>query len=439
MIASSGFKIKKKEGTFSKRSLLKILLGMDMMKAFQILTLLFPVLGLSQLAENIEKAFLVKLTGCTGSLIAEDWVITAAHCFQDFYGEKDGKGGLVINMLDDQSEKGYVHKEDTIKNHRGKTFWAKKLENGTDCEDCNSWRKVTRLIKHKGFISEAMSWQGYDIALLQLEKKPFKIKGAAVPICLPKEESVPASEETFVAGYGFRQVPHCITDGQGPETFEVCGRPHECAKEHMVYKCGLDFLSQGEKHTSCLKTETPSSKDPECIGIRKKVKGLEKEEKKVHVFNKNQEYLTTCYPEPPPGGGWCTTRAQGVAKDTEPEFTRGWGYCSQDPVYRDCNKRVGDKLENSSAIRVSILEESYCVDKIEANLKVEQEGVEKIRYSQLSAQNKIICTGKNSTSQFAKDIFYQKDSSASSSPSYMKIEFSPALEKKLLKQPGFSR
>ena len=43
---------------------------------------------------SLSDAFLVKLEDCTGSLIADDWVISAAHCFEKMFNY----GAGIINV-----------------------------------------------------------------------------------------------------------------------------------------------------------------------------------------------------------------------------------------------------------------------------------------------------------------------------------------------------
>jgi len=57
-----------------------------------------------------------------------------------------------------------------------------------------------------------------------------------------------ASSPTYLAGFGRRRVPHCFTNGRGPETFEVCGRPIYCSHDHRTTKCGLQFLYKVRGH-----------------------------------------------------------------------------------------------------------------------------------------------------------------------------------------------
>ena len=107
------------------------------------------------------------------------------------------------------------------------------------------WRKIEKIIIHKKFKNEALSWQGFDIALIKLEVDNGKSvpEGKIFPVCLPtKGFTSNTNGSLFMAGYGRRNIPHCLTNSVGPEKFEVCGRESECSKDHRTRSCTLNFL-----------------------------------------------------------------------------------------------------------------------------------------------------------------------------------------------------
>ena len=52
---------------------------------------------------NLSDAFVVKFESCTGTLISDDWILSAAHCFSDQRKSKANKNQFgdyeVINVL----------------------------------------------------------------------------------------------------------------------------------------------------------------------------------------------------------------------------------------------------------------------------------------------------------------------------------------------------
>ena len=106
------------------------------------------------------------------------------------------------------------------------------------------WRRIEKIILHKGFKGDGFPWYGNDIALIKLEPKGgTKVpNGTIIPVCLPTKEFEDVKNESlYMAGYGRRRIPHCLTDAIGPEKFQVCGREEWCAQDHITRNCTLLF------------------------------------------------------------------------------------------------------------------------------------------------------------------------------------------------------
>ena len=67
----------------------------------------------------------------------------------------------------------------------------------------------------------------------------------------------------------------------------------------------------------------------------------------------------------------CKKKFQGIDQQIDPSFNRGWGFCSDAPIQSSCNSVIPEVFDTAD-IATSVLEDKYCVDKLEANLKVEQ-------------------------------------------------------------------
>ena len=65
---------------------------------------------------------------------------------------------------------------------------------------------------------------GYDFVLIKLsnEKGGQQDAGKIIPVCLPgKKFPALRNEQVYMAGFGRREIPHCMTDMQGPDKFQV--------------------------------------------------------------------------------------------------------------------------------------------------------------------------------------------------------------------------
>ena len=93
----------------------------------------------------------------------------------------------------------------------------------------------------------------------------------------------------------------------------------------------------------------------------------------IRIFHQDEfgrrKFLKTCYPSSPPPSskGWCVVRQPGIDEDKEPAADSGWGFCSGDPLQENCNRDVSGGVRDYSATKVTVIDESYCVDKLVHN------------------------------------------------------------------------
>ncbi|XP_044019325.1 transmembrane protease serine 9-like [Aphidius gifuensis] len=104
---------------------------------------------------------------CGGSLLTNDYILTAAHCLRRLQRSK------IRIVLGDHDQ--YVNNEAVA-----------------------VMRAVSAIIRHRNF---DMNSYNHDVALLKL-KKPVKFTKTIKPVCLPQSEIDPAGKEGTVVGWG---------------------------------------------------------------------------------------------------------------------------------------------------------------------------------------------------------------------------------------------
>lgn len=254
---------------------------------------------------------------CGGSIINNQFILTAGHCvcMADENGDVYGDYGFVHCTLEGVPQ--YDFKKNTkvyiglpqaanIKNEK----LRKKFEH-----DIMAIIPYPTWKSHTGMGDP----DGADLALIQLAKK-LEWSKMVKPICLPKVEKLKVPEnKAYVAGWGKTEKDrakgsergNCMTDDRGPSRNQKCRFPFKFMKE------------DDHELEECEKSAFPSDHNPKCQQFHNFHKNKFEWGETSHVkikYNRGNDQ-TLCFP-PATGHGWCGVCLQSDSPGEE-------GYCNR--------------------------------------------------------------------------------------------------------------